>query len=47
MILDLIRVYVYDHDIAMFNIPDYQLISQGHSCSTHSGLIIFLDDSYS
>ena len=31
----------------MFNIPGYQLISQGHSCSTHSGLIIFLADSYS
>ena len=26
----------------MFNIPGYQLISQGHSCSAHSGLIIFL-----
>ena len=37
----------YDHDVAMFNIPGYQLISQGHSCITHSGLIIFLADSYS
>ena len=35
------------HDVAMFNIPGYQLISQGHSCSNHSGLIIFLADSYS
>ena len=31
-----------DHDVSMFNIPGYQLISQGHCCSTHSGLIIFL-----
>ena len=31
----------------MFNIPGYQLITQGHSCRTHSGLIIFLADSYS
>ena len=29
----------------LFNIPGYRLISQGHSCSTHSGLIIFLADS--
>ena len=36
-----------DHDVAMFNIPGYQLISHGHSCSTHSGHIIFLADSYS
>ena len=36
-----------DHDVAMYNIPGYQLISQGHSYSAHSGLIIFLADSFS
>ena len=35
-----------DHDVAMFNIPGYRLISRCHGCSTHSGLIIFLADSY-
>ena len=35
------------HDAAMFNIPGFQLISQNDSCSAHSGLIIFLTDSYS
>ena len=35
-----------NHDVAMYDIPGYQLISQGHNCSAHSGLIIFLADSF-
>ena len=35
-----------DQDSALFNIPGYQLINQGKSCSSHSGLIIFLSNDY-
>ena len=35
-----------DQDSALFDIPDYQLINQGKSCSSHSGLIIFLSNDY-
>ena len=33
-------------DSALLNIPGYQLINQGKSCSSHSGLIIFLSNDY-
>ena len=36
-----------DQDVAVYDIPGCQLISQGHSCSAHSGLIIFLADFFS
>ena len=36
-----------DQDTALFNIPRYQLISQGKSWSSHSGLMIFLSNVYS
>ena len=36
-----------DQDTALFNIPGYQLISQGKSCSSHYGLIILLSNEYS
>ena len=34
-------------DVSMFNIPGYQTIHEGKSCSEHGGLMIFLKDQYS
>ena len=36
-----------DSDISRFIIPGYQLIHQGHICSTHAGLIIYLKEGFS
>ena len=36
-----------DQDASIFNIPGYQLITLGKKCSTHSGLAIYLSDSFS
>ena len=36
-----------DQDTALFIILRYQLISQGKSCSCHSGLMIFFSNEYS
>ena len=36
-----------DQDASIFNIPCYQLITLGKKCSAHSGLAIYLSDSFS
>ena len=36
-----------DQDASIFNIPGYQLITLGKKCSAHSGLAIYLSDSFS
>ena len=34
------------HDISLYQIPGYQLISQETKCSNHGGLAIYLSDEY-
>ena len=34
-------------DASLYNIPGYQLIHKGKSCSEHGGLITYLDEEYS
>ena len=36
-----------DSDLSLLQLPGYQLIHQGSKCTKHSGLIIYLNESYS
>ena len=36
-----------DSDLSLLQLPGYQLIHQGSTCTKHGGLIIYLNESYS
>ena len=35
-----------DSDLSQYHIPNYNIIHQGHNCSGHAGLIIYLHERY-